>query len=160
MNIMAEMSTAFVLSGYSENTAVQQSNPGILVFSRSRQLQYVNRRALELTRTTGQAMTESGPIALPSRLLELCDQIQESLDGRLMANIWEPFEVSRVVSECGQRLLLRGFGHPDREASHYSRIIIVLEEFGSAEKDGSHQLHAWIKASEIQTAGAGFPGIP
>lgn len=142
MNIMAEMSTAFVLSGYSENTVSQQSSPGILVFSRSRQLQYVNRRALELTRTTGQAMTELGSIALPSRLLALRDQIQESLDDRLRDNIWEPFEVCRVVSESGQRLLLRGFGHPDREASHDSRIIIVLEEFRSAEKDENHKLCA------------------
>ncbi len=142
MNIMAEMSTAFVLSGYSDNTVSQQSSPGILVFSRSRQLQYVNRRALELTRTTGQAMTELGSIALPSRLLALRDQIQERLDDRLRDNIWEPFEVSRVVSESGQRLLLRGFGHPDREASHDSRIIIVLEEFSSAEKDKNHKLYA------------------
>lgn len=142
MNIMAEMSTAFVLSGYRENTVSQQSSPGILVFSRSQQLQYVNRRALELTRTTGQAMTELGSIALPSRLLALRDQIQESLDDRLRDNIWEPFEVSRVVSESGQRLLLRGFGHPDREASHDSRIIIVLEEFRSAEKDENHKLCA------------------
>jgi len=142
MNIMAEMSTAFVLSGYRENTVSQQSSPGILVFSRSRQLQYVNRRALELTRTTGQAMTELGSIALPSRLLALRDQIQESLDDRLRDNIWEPFEVCRVVSESGQRLLFRGFGHPDREASHDSRIIIVLEEFRSAEKDENHKLCA------------------
>ncbi len=142
MNIMAEMSTAFVLSGYGENTVSQQSSPGILVFSRARQLQYVNRRALELTRTTGQAMTELGSIALPSRLLALRDQIQERLDDRLRDNIWEPFEVSRVVSESGQRLLLRGFGHPDREASHDSRIIIVLEEFRSAVKDENHKLCA------------------
>lgn len=142
MNIMAEMSTAFVLSGYSENTVSQQSSPGILVFSHSRQLQYVNRRALELTQTTGQAMTELASIALPSRLLALRDQIQESLDDRLRDNIWEPFEVSRVVYECGQRLLLRGFGHLDREASHNSRIIIVLEELRSAEKDENHKLCA------------------
>ncbi|MDZ4734600.1 MAG: hypothetical protein SGJ16_13570 [Nitrospirota bacterium] len=142
MNIMAEMSTAFVLSGYNENTVSQQSSPGILVFSRSRQLQYVNRRALELTGTTGQAMTELGSIALPSRLLALRDQIQENLDDRLRDNIWEPFEINRVVSESGQRLLLRGFGHPDRKARHDSRIIIVLEEFRSAEKDENRTLYA------------------
>ena len=142
MNTIGEMSTAFVLSGLSENTGSPRSSRGILVFSRSRQLQYVNRRALELTRTNGLAITDFGSIALPSRLLALRDQIQESLDDRLRDNIWEPFEVSRVVSERGQRLFLRGFGHPNREASHYSRIIIVLEELRSAEakKDERHLL--------------------
>lgn len=104
-------------------------------------------------------MTELGSIALPSRLLALRDQIQESLNDRLRDSIWEPFEVSRVVSECGQRLLLRGFGHPDREANHDSRIIIVVEEFRSeeVEKDESDLLYASIKTPEIQTAGARFP---
>ena len=69
MNIMAEMSTAVVLSGHSENRDSQQSRPGILVFTRSLQLQYVNRRALELIRAIGRAMTESSSIVLPTRLL-------------------------------------------------------------------------------------------
>jgi hypothetical protein len=112
-----------------------QSSPGIFVFSRSLQLQYVNRRALELIRNIGQAITELGLIVLSTPLLELRDQIQESLDDCLEANIWEPFEISRVVSEFGRRLLFRGFGHPNRAANRDSRIVIVLEEIGSAETD-------------------------
>ena len=154
MNIMAEMSTAFVLSGHSENMVSQQSSPGILVFSRSLQLQYVNRRALELIWTIGQAKTESGSIVLPTRLLELRAQIQECLDDRLEANIWEPFEMSRVVSECRRRLLLRGFGYPNAAASCDSRIIIVLEEIRSVEKDGSQQVHARMVAPKMQIMGA------
>ena len=154
MNIMAEMSTAFVLSGHSENMVSQQSSPGILVFSRTLKLQYVNRRALELIWTIGQAMTESSSIVLPTRLLELRAQIKECLDDRLEANIWEPFEMSRVVSEYGRKLLLRGFGYSDAAASRDSRIIIVLEEISSAEKDGSQQLHAQMIALKMQTMGA------
>ena len=154
MNIMAEMSTAFVLSGHSENMVSQQSSPGILVFSRTLKLQYVNRRALELIWTIGQAMTESSSIVLPTRLLELRAQIKECLDDRLEANIWEPFEMSRVVSECDRKLLLRGFGYSDAAASRDSRIIIVLEEISSAEKDGSQQLHAQMIALKMQTMGA------
>jgi len=135
MNSMTEVGTAFVYSGHSENMASGQSIPGILVFSRSLQLQYVNRRALELIRNIGQAMTESGLIVLPTPLLELRDQIQESLDDRLEANIWESFEMSRVVFESGRKLLFHGFGHPNRAASCDSRIVIVLEEIRSAEKD-------------------------
>jgi hypothetical protein len=103
MNIMTEVGTAFVCSGHSENNMVSgQSSPGILVFSRSLQLQYVNRRVLELIRNIGHAVTESGLIVLPTPLLELREQIQESLDERFEANIWEPFEMSRVVSKFGQ----------------------------------------------------------
>ncbi|MBM2846681.1 MAG: hypothetical protein HW407_1993 [Bacteroidetes bacterium] len=148
MNIMTEVGTTFVYSGHSENMVSGQSSPGILVFSRSLQLQYVNRRALELIRNIGQAMTESGLIVLPTPLLELRDQIQEGLDERLEANIWKPFEMSRVVSESGRKLLFHGFGHPNRAASRDSRIVIVLEEIRSAEKYRNQQMHARTTAPE------------
>lgn len=157
MNIMTEVGTAFVYSGHSENMASGQSSPGILVFSRSLQLQYVNRRVLELIRNIGQAVTESGLIVLPTPLLELREQIQERLDERLEANIWEPFEMSRVVSEFGRRLLFRGFGYPNQSASRDSRIVIVLEEIGSAEKDRNQQAHVRMTAPKMQTTGAVFP---
>ncbi|MDE3219591.1 MAG: hypothetical protein KGO23_09470, partial [Nitrospirota bacterium] len=110
-------------------------------------------------RNIGQAMTESGVIVLSRPLLELRDQIQESLDDRLEANIYEQFEMSRVVSEGGRRLLLRGFGHPNGAASRDSRIIIVLEEIGSGEKDRNQQMYARIKAPEMQATGAGLSAI-
>ena len=156
MNVMAEVCTAFVYPDHCENTVSGQSSPGILVLSRSLQFQYVNRRVLELIRNIGQATTESGVIMLPTPLLELRDQMQESLDARIEANIWEPFEMSRVVSERGQRLLLRGFGHPNEVANRDSRIIIVFEEIGSAENDKNQQMCARMTGPELQTAGARF----
>lgn len=154
MNVLAEVSTAFVYPGHWENMVSGQSSPGILVLSRSLQLQYVNRRALELIRNIGQAITESGVIMLPTPLLELRDQIQESLDVRIEANIWEPFEMSRVVSERGQRFLLRGFGHPNEGANRDSRIIILFEKIGSAENDKNQQIRARMTGPELQPAGA------
>ena len=56
MDIMTEVGTAFVCSGHSENMVSGKLSPGVLVFSRSLQLQYVNRRALELIRNIGQAI--------------------------------------------------------------------------------------------------------
>jgi len=156
MSVMTEVSTAFVCPSHSEHTVSEQSGPGILVLSRSLQLQYVNRRALELIRNIGQAITDSGLIILPTPLLDLRDQIQESLDARIEANIWEPFEMSRVVSHRGQRLLLRGFGHPNEVANRDSRIIIVFEEIGSAEHDRNQQIRARMTGPELQPAGARF----
>jgi hypothetical protein len=95
-------------------------------------------------------------IILPTPLLDLRDQIQESLDARIEANIWEPFEMSRVVSQRGQRLLLRGFGHPNEVANRDSRIIIVFEEIGSAEHDRNQQIRARMTGPELQPAGARF----
>jgi hypothetical protein len=134
-----------------------QSSPGILVFSHSLPLQYVNLRALESIRNIGQAMTESGLIVLPTPLLELRDQIQEGLNDRVDANVWEPFEMSRVMSESGRKLLFHGFGHPNRAAIRDSRIVIVLEEIGSAETDRNRPVHFRMKAPEMQTTSAGFP---
>src|SRR6185295_20289592 len=156
MNVMAEVCTAFVYPDHCENMVSGQSSPGILVLSRSLQLQYVNRRALVLIRNIGQAITDSGLIILPTPLLDLRDQIQESLDARIEANIWEPFEMSRVVSQRGQRLLLRGFGHPNVVANRDSRIIIVFEEIGSAEHDKNQQIRARMTGPELQPAGARF----
>ena len=156
MNIMAAFSPAFMSCGLSENTVLMQSRPGILVFSRSRQLQYVNRRALELIGGIGQTKTESCSIALPSRLLELRNAIHARLDDRLKADLWEPFEESRGVTECGGRLLLRGFGYPARGASQDSRIVILLELFAEEEEEEKrYQSPATMKVSERQTVGIG-----
>ena len=69
MGIMADPSTALASSDLRENTVSRQSSPGILVFSRSLQLQYVNRRALELTSNIRQTATGSVSIVLPTLLL-------------------------------------------------------------------------------------------
>jgi len=154
MHMMTEMSTAFVLSGYSENMVSQQSSPGILVFSRSLKLQYVNRRALELIRTIDRGMTESSSIVFPTPVLALGAEIQDCLEDRLKANLWEPFEMSHVVSGYGPRILLRGIGSPNAAANRHSRIVIVLEEIRSSEKNVSQQLHPRMSATKTQTMGA------
>lgn len=154
MYMTTEMSTAFVLSGYSENMVSELSSPGILVFSRSLKLEYVNRRALELIQTIDRGMTDSSSIVFPIPVLALGAEVQDCLDGRLKANLWEPFEMSQVVSGYGPRILLRGFGYPNAAANRNSRIVIVLEEIRSSEKNVSQQLHTRISATKTQTMGA------
>jgi hypothetical protein len=154
MHTMTEMSTAFVLSGYSEDMVSQQSSPGILVFSRSLKLQYVNRRALELIRTIDCGMTESSSIVFPAPILAFGAEVQDCLDDRLKVNLWEPFEMSQVVSGYGHRILLRGFGYSNAEANRNSRIVIVLEEIRSLEKNVSQQLHVRMSATKTQRMGA------
>ena len=156
MSIIAGPGTALAFSDLSENTVSRQSSPGILVFSRSLQLQYVNRRALELTSNIRQTATGSVSIVLPTPLLELRALVQKILNDNIWVNIWEPFEVAPVVGEFGQGVLLRGFGQPNCASSNCSRIIIILEEIRFAEKDRSQQSHIQTKRPESQTAVAGF----
>jgi len=61
---------------------------------------------------------------------ELRVQIQDTLDYRRNADIWELFELKRDMVESGRKILLRGFGIADRNAQHTSRIVIILEEIG------------------------------
>lgn len=104
--------------------------PGILIFSRRQTLLYLNRRALELTGPLDQA--EIGAVCeIPSTpVCELRNAIQAGLDHRRNVEIWELFELKRVLVEARRRILMRGFGLANRNSHEDSRIVIVLEELG------------------------------
>jgi hypothetical protein len=96
----------------------------------------VNRRALELTGQLDPSEIEpvhSGPVC------KLRNVIQAALDHRRNADIWELFEVKRVIFETERKILVRGFGLSDRKVLDYSRIVIVLEEFDSRQERGEAQ---------------------
>lgn len=101
---------------------------GILIFSRREKLLHANRRTLKLTGHLGQA--EIGTVceihSAPVR--ELRNAIHAALDHRRAANIWEPFELKRVLFEARRRTLVRGLGLADRSSHDDSRIVIMLEE--------------------------------
>jgi hypothetical protein len=90
----------------------------------------MNSQALELTGHLNQ--TEIGPShdIRSASVHELSAQIQETLDHRREANIWEIFELKRVIFETERKILVRGFGLADRNSHDESRIVIVLEESG------------------------------
>jgi hypothetical protein len=90
----------------------------------------MNRRALELTGDLDQAETGPATMKLSRLVSELRVQIQDTLDHRRQADIWELFELKRDMVEAGRKILLRGFGIADRSSQDNSRIVIVLEEIG------------------------------
>lgn len=107
-----------------------RSHPGILIFSRGRQLLHMNRRALELTSHLNE--TEVGPanhIPLAS-MHELRTVIQKTLDHRKEVNLWESFELESAVFDVARKILVRGFGIADRNSYDDSRIVIVLDDLG------------------------------
>jgi hypothetical protein len=105
-----------------------RSNPGVLVYSHTRQLLHMNRRALHMTGHFDQAETGPATMTLSRLVSELRMQLQDILDSRMKANVWELFELKRVMSEFGREIVLRGFGLPDRNSSDHSRVVIILEE--------------------------------
>ena len=123
----------------SAKNASVRSRPGILIFSRTRQLLHMNRRALELTGHSDQ--TELGPVHdfRSAQVRELSAQIQETLDHRREADIWEIFELKRVIFETERKILVRGFGLADRNSHDASRIVIVLEEVGPRQEHQTQQ---------------------
>jgi PAS domain-containing protein len=133
-------------------SAFQRSTPGILIFSRKRQLVHMNRRALELTGHFHQ--TEQGPVneIRSAPVHDLRFHIQEALDRRSAANIWELFELKRFIFEAGRKILVRGFGLLDRNSHNDSRIVIVLEEAGHQEEDKAQQAPARVFPSKNRRA--------
>lgn len=132
--------------------ASARSRPGILIFSRGRQLLHINGRALELTGHLNQA--EIGPVhdirSAPVR--ELSAQIQETQDHRREANIWEIFELKRVIIETERKILVRGFGLADRTSHDDSRIVITLEEVSLGQEHKAQQTPARVVPSMSRCA--------
>ena len=115
------------------------SRPGILVFSRERRLLHMNSRALELTGHLNQAEFQSVHNIRSAPVRELVAQIQETLDHRREVDIWEIFELKRVIFETERKILVRGFGLADQNSHDASRIVIVLEESGRRQEHQTQQ---------------------
>ncbi len=135
-----------------EKCAQEVTSPGILVFSRTMQVLHVNRRALELT--GGISGTENGTVrvVLSTPVIELRAEVQATLDSRIVANFMEPFEIKRFVVEPGRKLLLRGFGLPDQNASEHSHIVILLEDVSLRQAGRTEQAQAPVRSAEMQRA--------
>ena len=116
---------------------------GLLVFSRERRLLHMNSRALELTGHLNQAEFQSVHNIRSAPVRELVAQIQETLDHRREVDIWEIFELKRVIFETERKILVRGFGLADRNSHDASRIVIVLEEVGCRQEHQTQQAPAF-----------------
>lgn len=104
------------------------TRPGILIYSHSRKLLHMNRRAMELTGHLDRTDAEPINRLRSAAVHDLRQNIQETLDHRRLTNISELFELRRFLFEAGRTIQVRGFGLSGRYSDEDSRIVIVLEE--------------------------------
>lgn len=90
----------------------------------------MNSRALELTGHLNQVEIGPSHDIRSASVRKFSAQILEVLNHRREANIWEIFELKRVIFETWRKTLVRGFWIADRDSHDDSRIVIVLEEIG------------------------------
>lgn len=117
--------------------------PEVLMFARGKKLLHVNRRAFGVTGRLDHAVP----------LRELRNAIQAGLNLRRAANIWEPFELKRVLFEGQRKILVRGLGLSDRSPHDDSRIVIVIEELGLQQEGGVPERRMTVRSQERRHAG-------
>ncbi len=121
--------------------------PEVLMFAREKKLLHVNRRAFGVI----------GRLDHSVALRELRNAIQAGLNLRRAANIWEPFELKRVLFEGQRKILVRGLGLSDRSPHDDSRIVILIEELGLQQK--SCVPERWMTVWSQERRHAGDSGI-
>lgn len=132
--------------------ASARSRPGILIFSRRRQLLHMNSRALELTGHLNQAEIKSVHDIRSAPVRELSAQIQETLANRKDANIWGIFELKRIIVETERKILVRGVGLADQKNSFdNSHIVIMLEEVGRRQEQQAQQAPVFSSKNRCAT---------
>ena len=117
--------------------------PEVLMFARGKKLLHVNRRACGVT----------GRLDHAAPLRELRNAIPAGRNLRTAANIWEPFELKRVLFEGQRKILVRGLGLSDRSPHDDSRIVIVIEELGLQQEGDGLEKQMKVLSQERRNAG-------
>jgi DNA-binding CsgD family transcriptional regulator len=118
------------LNDFTQSIVGRRLGPGILILSSSSQLLYKDRRAWELCAEISNRAGGMANAALPSQVVELCNEVTKLLHIWTDAKDWEQIRIKRVIGNPDRPILLCGLGIPDRHGLQQSRILITLEEIG------------------------------
>jgi hypothetical protein len=120
------------------NREQEATGPGIVVLSSALQVLHMNRRAMDLLDHFTPAAEKLGTKpALAAPLHQHCEDIIQTLQSHLASNNWEQFHQYRVIGESNHKILLKGFGLPDRRGLPHCRILILLSPHISASSSAS-----------------------
>lgn len=108
---------------------LQQGATGIILFSSTGQLLFMNTEAQTFTRQLQPLLTrENGTCLIPEKI----HTVVRDLIGRLMhcdhPKDCESIQVERLCFANDQRLLLRGFCIPDEPLARNSRFLVIMEK--------------------------------
>src|SRR5436309_1794926 len=111
-----------------DTIALERESPGILVFSASLQLLYMNRAAQELTKRLHQSDVgnhEKG--LLPYEVMSLCKDLVAFFRNRIHPKDWEQMQLTRVAGVPKCPVLLRGVRIPSHASPHQGCFLILME---------------------------------
>ena len=109
-------------------TSTQSAGPGVLIFSSTLELQYLNQEARRLIQYVTQRQGIFATGVLPSDLTSLLKKIQERLQVYTIPKDWEEIDITQTFTDAEVPILVRGFGLPDPADRSRSRILLLLEE--------------------------------
>jgi DNA-binding CsgD family transcriptional regulator len=130
MSIITADKTTGPLNGHKQAQSLpQQGATGIILFSSTGQLLFMNTEAQAFTRQLQPLSTrENGTCLIPEKI----HTVVRDLIGRLMhcdhPKDCESIQVERLCFANDQRLLLRGFCIPDEPLARNSRFLIIMEK--------------------------------
>ncbi len=119
------------LMSYLETIVDRRAVPGVLSFSSAGEILYMNPEAEVLSRQI--LRSRFGPEAtdtVPIEVLEMCVDLQKSLENHVGSEEREHLEFRRVTGNLQLPVLLRGFLLPDPQSSQDTRFLILMEKIG------------------------------
>ncbi|GJL48907.1 MAG: hypothetical protein NPIRA01_01340 [Nitrospirales bacterium] len=119
------------LMSYLETIADRRSVPGVLSFSATGDVLYVNTEAEMLCRQIlGSRSGEKSTKPYPSEVLDMCEDLKNALHEQLKLEDYEHLEFRRVTGNLEVPVLLRGFLLPDPYRQQDTRFLILMEKIG------------------------------
>jgi DNA-binding CsgD family transcriptional regulator len=106
-----------------------RTGPGVLIFTRLLQLEYLNREAHRLLKLAAQAHGLPATGALfPPELNAMLKDIVERFRHYRVPKDWEEVDLTQTLDRGSVVIMLRGFGLPDPRDMRHSRILLLMEE--------------------------------
>jgi len=116
-----------------EKIADKRAMPGVLSFSTSRQLLYMNTEAEELCLQlldVEPSQKVSQETLVPGEVLELCEALHQAPESQLDTKENDGVQIRRVIGEDRFPILIRGFLVPDLTNDLEPRFLILMEKMG------------------------------
>lgn len=125
-----DVSTPIESFSFEESMTENRARIGVLVFSATLQLLYMNREARKLTGHLHEAR-KGHPVdgAIPPEVMGLCEELVPLLRTHPAPKDWEQMQRTRITATPRCPVLLRGFGIPHAKSSRDGRLLVLMEEF-------------------------------